>query len=236
MRVRLALGPAAGGVGPEAPRSLPVEDGLGEDRAGRVAGAQDEDVGGSMSHGDLAPGGKRGHGRGQQLGEGRLRAGAVLQQEGRELQHAGAVGGIEDRAALAARGDEPRLLQGVEMRGHGVVRHGHEAGDVSGRQAIGQVARQQAVGLQPPGLGQCRERGERLRRRQAFGGDVRHGAFHAAAWRSRACSASQRSASSAAMQPRPAAVTAWRYLSSATSPAAKTPSILVAVESGAVLI
>lgn len=46
--------------------------------------------------------------------------------------------------------------------------------------------------------------------------------------------ASQRSASNAAMQPRPAAVTAWRNTSSLTSPAANTPSILVAVESGAV--
>ena len=43
-----------------------------------------------------------------------------------------------------------------------------------------------------------------------------------------------RSASSAAMQPSPAAVTAWRYTSSATSPAAKTPGMLVAVEPGTV--
>ena len=42
-----------------------------------------------------------------------------------------------------------------------------------------------------------------------------------------ACAASQRSASSAAMQPSPAAVTAWRNTSSATSPAANTPSTLV---------
>ena len=36
------------------------------------------------------------------------------------------------------------------------------------------------------------------------------------------------------MQPCPAAVTAWRKMSSVTSPAAKTPGTLVAVESGAV--
>ena len=42
------------------------------------------------------------------------------------------------------------------------------------------------------------------------------------------------SASSAAMQPMPAAVTAWRKTRSLTSPAAKTPGMLVAVESGAV--
>ena len=48
--------------------------------------------------------------------------------------------------------------------------------------------------------------------------------------------ASQRSASSAAMQPVAAAVTAWRYVLSCTSPAAKTPARLVAVLSGAVTI
>src|SRR5215471_18889409 len=42
------------------------------------------------------------------------------------------------------------------------------------------------------------------------------------------------SASSAAMQPIPAAVTAWRKILSLTSPAAKTPGTLVFVESGAV--
>ena len=41
------------------------------------------------------------------------------------------------------------------------------------------------------------------------------------------CSASQRSASIAAMHPLPAAVIAWRYQSSWTSPAANTPSMLV---------
>ena len=44
-----------------------------------------------------------------------------------------------------------------------------------------------------------------------------------------ACSSNHRSASMAAMQPVPAAVTAWRYRWSATSPAAKTPSTVVAV-------
>ena len=43
------------------------------------------------------------------------------------------------------------------------------------------------------------------------------------------------SASSAAMQPMPAAVMAWRKILSFTSPAAKTPSISVAVESGFVI-
>src|SRR6185312_14229330 len=42
------------------------------------------------------------------------------------------------------------------------------------------------------------------------------------------------SASSAAMQPMPAAVTAWRNTLSFTSPAAKTPGTSVAVESGLV--
>ena len=42
----------------------------------------------------------------------------------------------------------------------------------------------------------------------------------------------QRSASSAAMQPVPAAVTAWRQTQSWTSPAAKTPSTLVCVVPG----
>ena len=46
------------------------------------------------------------------------------------------------------------------------------------------------------------------------------------------CSASQRSASIAAMQPVPAAVIAWRYTWSCTSPAANTPSTDVRVESG----
>jgi hypothetical protein len=43
------------------------------------------------------------------------------------------------------------------------------------------------------------------------------------------CSPRKRSASMAAMQPVPAAVTAWRYRESWTSPAAKTPRTLVAV-------
>src|SRR5262249_40529714 len=45
-------------------------------------------------------------------------------------------------------------------------------------------------------------------------------------------SARKRSASSAAMQPMPAAVTAWRKIRSFTSPAAKTPGMAVAVLSG----
>ena len=60
------------------------------------------------------------------------------------------------------------------------------------------------------------------------------GVPYSAAARLGSSAASQRSASSAAMQPRPAAVTAWRKMSSATSPAANTPSTLVAVEPGAV--
>ena len=46
--------------------------------------------------------------------------------------------------------------------------------------------------------------------------------------------ARKRSASSAAMQPMPAAVTAWRKILSLTSPAANTPATEVWVESGAV--
>src|SRR6202012_195096 len=57
---------------------------------------------------------------------------------------------------------------------------------------------------------------------------------YSAAARSLARSARKRSASSAAMQPRPAAVTACRYTSSATSPAANSPGTEVAVEFGAV--
>ena len=49
-------------------------------------------------------------------------------------------------------------------------------------------------------------------------------AADSAAWR---CSLSQRSASSAAAQPDPAAVTAWRYTWSWTSPAANTPGMFV---------
>src|SRR5690349_515207 len=48
-------------------------------------------------------------------------------------------------------------------------------------------------------------------------------------------SARKRSASSAAMQPMPAAVTAWRKIRSFTSPAAKTPGMAVAVLSGLVM-
>src|ERR1041385_1778869 len=47
--------------------------------------------------------------------------------------------------------------------------------------------------------------------------------------------ARKRSASSAAMQPMPAAVTAWRKIRSFTSPAAKTPGMAVAVLSGLVM-
>src|SRR5262249_12126367 len=51
-----------------------------------------------------------------------------------------------------------------------------------------------------------------------------------ASWR-----ANHFSASRAAMQPVPAAVTAWRKILSCTSPAAHTPSTSVAVESGLVM-
>src|SRR5205085_2145610 len=56
---------------------------------------------------------------------------------------------------------------------------------------------------------------------------------YSAAARSLARNARKRSASSAAMQPRPAAVTACRQVSSATSPAANNPGTEVAVEFGA---
>ena len=49
------------------------------------------------------------------------------------------------------------------------------------------------------------------------------------------CSTRNRSASIAAMQPVPAAVTACRYIASCTSPQAKTPSTLVRVLPGTVL-
>ncbi len=48
----------------------------------------------------------------------------------------------------------------------------------------------------------------------------------------RPCSASQRSQSMAAMQPDPAAVTAWRYTWSCTSPQANTPGTDVRLEPG----
>ncbi len=58
--------------------------------------------------------------------------------------------------------------------------------------------------------------------------------FHRSRDQPSSCAASQCSASSAAMQPMPALVTAWRNLSSVRSPAAKTPGTEVAVLSGAV--
>src|SRR6185437_7681153 len=63
-----------------------------------------------------------------------------------------------------------------------------------------------------------------------------HGRYSAARSDAAASSAARNfSASSAAMQPMPAAVTAWRKTLSLTSPAAKTPGISVAVESGRVM-
>ena len=63
-------------------------------------------------------------------------------------------------------------------------------------------------------------------------------AAYCAAASALSCSLSDRnfSASSAPMQPSPAAVTAWRNTLSLTSPAAKIPGTLVAVLSGAVRI
>ena len=57
-----------------------------------------------------------------------------------------------------------------------------------------------------------------------------------AAWATAAwwVASSQRSASMAAMQPEPAAVIAWRYVWSCTSPQANTPSMLVYDEPAAV--
>src|SRR5262249_29026081 len=59
-----------------------------------------------------------------------------------------------------------------------------------------------------------------------------HSAACAAAWPA-STAARKRSASNAAMQPVPAAVTAWRNTLSCTSPAANTPGTRVRVEFGA---
>ena len=50
-RMHRALGLASGAVADEAPRALAVEDGLGQNRARRIAGAQEQDVEGTV-HGN----------------------------------------------------------------------------------------------------------------------------------------------------------------------------------------
>ena len=52
--MHLALRVRAGGEAAEAPGPFAIDDGLGEDRPRRVAGAEKEDVVGAMAHGEVS--------------------------------------------------------------------------------------------------------------------------------------------------------------------------------------
>ena len=119
---------------------------------------------------------------------------------------------VFERADLAA---DRRLAQAQRLAGVG------EGAGVGGRLKDAQLV--PVHGRSPPSPNRSRRRGQLSRR---------WGGYSAACLAGASCAASQRSASSAAMQPSPAAVTAWRNTSSATSPAANTPSTLVSVDPG----
>jgi hypothetical protein len=86
-------------------------------------------------------------------------AAAVLGQERQQRTHALDVDRVDDAALVARRGDEAGALEMGEMRRQGRGRDRQPLGDLSGRQAKGTLADQEAEDLQPGGV---RQRGERL--------------------------------------------------------------------------
>ena len=188
---------------------------------------------------------------------GRSRLSVSLARADFEL-HEHVVGGSVEQLALFGE-DEPArvpvkqrhrelLLEGAHLARHGRLREaevlarvGEAAGFGSGVKYLQLVPiHDQPIRARETPLSaarDCREPGTArwlLSRSRTRGTGIPH--CYSAAARSTSCAAARkRSASSAAMQPMPAAVTAWRYTSSATSPAANTPGTDVAVD-GAVLM
>ena len=144
-----------------------------------------------------------------------------------------------DEAADA--GAEPRQRRGPTAAR---VEHGERATATSRRAAIARDGLLDRLGAPRDRLGALRVRQGALEHPAQRRPDARTGAppredglprghqpAATTAGAASACSSSQRSASMAARQPSPAAVTAWRYRWSCTSPAMKTPSISERVSS-----
>src|SRR5665809_90106 len=93
----------------------------------------------------------------------RLAAAAILEQERQELAGPVQIDRVDDRAALFARGYEPRAGEDGEVGGHGVARHVKLPRDVARRRAGRSCPDEQAEHLEPALLRQGAESTDRSR-------------------------------------------------------------------------
>src|SRR3984885_10976093 len=166
-------------------------------------------------------------GRGRDLEIAARPLAAVGQFGARCLQlHEHAMGGAEQQVALLGENEAARVAMEQRHRQFLLQR-----ADLPGNRRLRQTELLAGIGEAPT----SRRGVKPLQFLPIHIGKSVAGSSHdySAAARSLARSARKRSASRAAMQPRPAAVTACRQVSSATSPAANTPGTEVAVEFGA---
>src|SRR5271166_6109900 len=82
----------------------------------------------------------------------RTPAAAVFEKEQRHLAEAGEVRAIDDRAALSLSAHEPCARKNAQVRGHSVLRHGHEAREFPRRNAVRLSCDEQAKGIEPRSL------------------------------------------------------------------------------------
>ena len=133
---------------------------------------------------------------------------------------------------LARRAVEQLALLGQDQSARVAVEQRHaqallERADLAAHRRLAEIQRL-------AGMGEAAGLGDGMEDPQLVPIHAGHAAYSAALKEAASSAARNFSASSAAMQPMPAAVTAWRKILSRTSPAAKTPGMSVAVESGRV--
>ena len=115
-----------------------MQQGFGQDRAGRVPGAEKQYVE-ARDHG-LCRRARRGNGRG---GVGST-ATAGLGEEAEQVLERRDPGGVADLAPLPGGVHQPRPLQPAEVEGGGRSGEAELAGDLPGREAVPAGADQQA--------------------------------------------------------------------------------------------
>src|ERR1700731_3844665 len=118
---------ASSGEGAEFPPPLPVQNGLGHDRAGRISGAEKQDIErrvvGRLGHG-LFPAWLtlrrwwatvRAPQQAEEIANVGMAVAAVLDQECNQRAHPFHIGAINDRAAVACAAHQARSGQDAEM-------------------------------------------------------------------------------------------------------------------------
>src|SRR5688572_26561432 len=88
----------------------------------------------------------------QRPAELRVSATAVVDEIGREIADAIQLGPVDDRPAMALRGDQPGATKAGEVRRHGVLRHVEETRDLARGDARRLPGDKQAQGTEPRGL------------------------------------------------------------------------------------